>query len=131
MRYIKISAAIIITAGLAAAAIVIGIRFGSTVQLTGKPDAPVVYGVTYRLSGTAKKAVVTSGEVDVYGKPLSVNVPWQTFKQMPTGSELYLSARNDTDTGAITCEIIIAGKVIETSTHEGAFKNVACITHAP
>jgi len=131
LRYLAIGLLIIFVVGGAAAAIVIGLRLGAAAPLVPKPATPPLVNVTYRLSGTTKRAVVTSGELDTTGQPLSVDIPWQTFARVPAGSDLYFSARNDTDKGTLTCEIIVDGKVIETSTHSEAGGKVACITTLP
>lgn len=81
--------------------------------------------ITYKVGGTATKALITytipSGQEQQNG----ARVPWKRSFKAKDYSVLSLSAQNK-GTGTISCEIDVDGKVKKKSTSSGAYAVVTC-----
>ncbi len=86
-----------------------------------EPPPPVVYSVSYRVSGTATSADITyqarNGDT---AQASGVHLPWTYGKfNGSTGDFLYVSAQNTSNGGLIVCQIFLNGQVVKTSRSSG------------
>lgn len=129
MRYLWIGMAagvlLVVGAVLGVLALVVGVH-----AVASPAAAPITaHVITYRMSGTARRGIV-----DFTGEGTSrdeVPIPWESTAILHTGDELYFSVENATDTGTITCEVLVDNVVVTSSTHAGAFKRGACMGTTP
>jgi len=85
------------------------------------------YRVKYRVGGTTSKASVTYENAQGGTEQMDVSVPWQkTIGTVERGDFLYLSAQNQNDSGSITCEIWVDGKMWKHSISSGAYVIASC-----
>ena len=83
--------------------------------------------VTYQVHGTARRASLTISNTTGDSEQFTVNVPWdRRIGCMPDGSFLYVSAQNDTDSGSVSCEIVVDGVAVKTATSAGAYVIASC-----
>lgn len=83
--------------------------------------------VTYIVEGTAAKASVTYVNLSGVTEQVSeVTLPYEKTITVNFGSSLSVVAQNLTDSGMITCKILIDGKEVKTATSEGGYVVVSC-----
>lgn len=83
--------------------------------------------VAYRVTGTARRADVIYQTAT--GNTSSHNgtaIPTEVTVKLAAGAFAYVSAQNDTDSGTVTCAIVIDGKVKQTNTSSGAGAIATC-----
>jgi hypothetical protein len=83
--------------------------------------------VEYRVAGTTTEASVTIKNSTGATEQHDVTVPWKSivFYVQP-GDHLYLSAQNSEDSGTITCEIRVNGKLLERAKSSGRYVSAIC-----
>jgi hypothetical protein len=64
-------------------------------------------------------------------KPTTVTVPWTKTLQVPSGTQVYLTASNPTQTGKLTCTIKLDNDVWKTETTTAPKDGVACAGIVP
>jgi len=78
--------------------------------------------ITYKVSGTATKALVTyiaaKGGVEQIDNQA---LPWEKMILAPRGTGVSLSAQNKGDSGSVTVEIYVNDKPWKTATSTGAY----------
>jgi hypothetical protein len=97
--------------------------------------------VTYLITGTTDKAAITyrNAQGGIEQKDITQltqpngfdRIPWNmTFEAAP-GQFVSISAQNQRDKGIITCEVVVNGAQLITSTSEGAYKIASCSGSVP
>jgi hypothetical protein len=81
-------------------------------------------------SGGFANITLQAGE-DPISKPTTVTTPWTKTMQIPTGTEVYLTASNPTQTGSLTCTIILDREDWKTDTTAAPKDGVACAGIVP
>ena len=98
---------------------------GRSLPSTGRTTAS--HTVTYKISGTARGASLTytnaSGGIE---QQEAVALPWQQSFSARRGQFVSISAQNAGRSGSITCEILLDGVSVKTSTSEGAYRIASC-----
>ena len=85
------------------------------------------YRVKYKVGGTTSQASVTYQNAEGGTEQMDVRVPWEkTIGTVERGGFLYLSAQNYEDSGSITCEIWVDGRMWKHSTSSGAYVIASC-----
>lgn len=84
------------------------------------------YRVEYQVQGTARGASLTYQNAGGSSEQRDVAVPWDMDFVATPGQFLYVSAQNKGETGTITCNILLNGVVVKTSTSQGAYKIASC-----
>ena len=94
-----------------------------THKSTGLPAG--THRVTYRIGGTASRAMITyvtpSGEEQRNG----AHVPWHKTLKVKDFGMASISAQNS-GSGTITCEIDVDGKTVKRSKSSGAYAIASC-----
>ena len=94
-----------------------------TKKSTGLPAG--THRVTYRIGGTASRAMITyvtpSGEEQRNG----AHVPWHKTLKVKDFGMASISAQNS-GSGTITCEIDVDGKTVKRSKSSGAYAIASC-----
>jgi hypothetical protein len=117
---------------LLAAAVVLAAGCGSASQLQATPEAtplPVdTYPETviYRVYGDAYLADITMQVPTGTRQVANIELPAEETWLMPSGAFVYVSAQNNDESGSITCEIVVDGKVISRNTSEGGYTIASC-----
>jgi hypothetical protein len=142
-------AQITIDAGGARADVAYRIQLAGAVELAGPPPATAApaappasptapatspsvsrgeftFKVTYRVSGSAEQVSLTYRDAQGGTQQTSAKLPWQHTFDARGGSFLYVSAQNNQNWGAVTCEILIDGEPRTNSTSSGAFVIAEC-----
>jgi hypothetical protein len=83
--------------------------------------------ITYKVGGTATKALITYATPAGQEQQNGASVPWRKAFKAPDFSVLTVSAQNK-GTGTVTCEIDVDGKTKKKSTSSGAYAVVTCTT---
>ncbi|MDL1909813.1 hypothetical protein FBQ81_03830 [Chloroflexi bacterium CFX6] len=83
--------------------------------------------VEFRVEARGGVAIITldAGSASI-PKPTTVSVPWSKSLRIPSGTEVYLTASNPTQTGDLTCAILLDKKVWKTATTSAPKDGVAC-----
>lgn len=109
------------------AVIVVGIVFsalGGKVESTSRSSEP---NIQYRLNGSGDASVTMSNANGDTEQRTKVSLPWQTAPfSAKRGAFLYVSGQAGRDTAHITCEIVIDGAVVRTSTSTGPHSIASC-----
>jgi hypothetical protein len=87
---------------------------------------PPTFSITYRVTGTTGSADLTYQNAQGGTEQANVKPPWESKFTATSGATLYLSAQNQWDAGSITCEILVDGAVVQTSTSNGGYKIASC-----
>lgn len=84
---------------------------------------PTTHTVTYKVTGTATSASLTSENSGGGTEQISdAYIPWETtYYTMQTGDFVYISAQNNGEYGSVTSEIYVDGALFKTSTSSGAY----------
>jgi len=90
-------------------------------------STPVTYDVNYRVTGSASYADMTYNNADDGTEQLdNVRLPWNQRFNMQYGQFMYISAQNQSESGSVTCEILVNNKVVKKSTSSGAYVIATC-----
>jgi hypothetical protein len=83
--------------------------------------------VEFRVDASGGYAIVTldAGDASV-SKPTTVSVPWSKSLQIASRTEVYLTASNPTQTGRLTCTILLGQSTWKTDTTIAPKDGVAC-----
>lgn len=112
--------------------VVIGILVAVLVSTTDTEDIEnlglsIEGEVTYLIEGTTNKASVTYvNDLGSMEQIAEVTLPYQKIVIVKYGTPLSIVAQNLSDSGTITCKIIIDGKEVKSATSEGGFVVVSC-----
>ncbi len=88
--------------------------------------------VRFEVEASGGFAVITlqAGQV-LISKPATITVPWSKTVQLSTGTEIYLTASNPTQTGKITCRITLDGQAWKEESAVAPKSGVACAGIVP
>ena len=122
----KIALQLIFVLVLCAAVVAILVSLGLTRSREG------IRRVQFRVEASGGFANITlqAGEESI-SKPTTVTTPWSKTMQIPSGTEVYLTASNPTQTGALTCTIILDRADWKTETTSAPKDGVACAGIVP
>lgn len=99
----------------------------------GVMDAPAgSHRVEFRVEAQGGTAIITldAGNASI-SKPTTVSVPWTKSLRIASGTEVYLTAANPTQTGKITCSIFLDKTLWKTETTTAPKNGVACAGIVP
>ena len=110
----------------------IGILVSSISLLLPKKNNPTQHNLVFQVSATGGYANITlkAGSVDI-SRTTTVPVPWRRSIQVKSGSEVYLTAANPSQTGTLTCSISIDGKLAEEEHTDAPKDGTACALIVP
>jgi len=88
--------------------------------------------VQFRVEASGGVAIITfeAGNV-LISKPTTVTSPWSKTLQIPSGTAVYLTASNPTQTGKLTCTITLDKIAWKTETTSAPKDGVACAGIVP
>ena len=88
--------------------------------------------VQFRVEASGGFANITlqAGEESI-SKPTTMTTPWTKTTQISSGTEVYLTASNPTQTGTLTCRIILDRVDWKTDTTTAPKDGVACAGIVP
>lgn len=122
----KIVWQLIFVLALCAAAITILISLGVMKSPAGG------HRVQFRVEASGGFAIITlDAGKDSISTPTTLTVPWTKTIQMPSGTQVYLTASNPTQTGKLTCSIKLDNKDWKTETTTAPKDGVACAGIVP
>ena len=84
-----------------------------------------MHAVTYKIGGSASRALVTYSTPSGQEQQNGAHVPWKRSMKAKDFDVLAVSAQNS-GSGTITCEIDVDGKVVKRSKSSGAYAVVSC-----
>lgn len=89
--------------------------------------------VEFRVEASGGVAIITldAGTAASISKPTSVSVPWTKSLRIASGTEVYLTAANPTQTGKLTCSITLDKVPWKTKTTNAPKNGVACAGIVP
>lgn len=122
----KIAGQLLFVLGLCAS--VAAILFVLLAEKTSPGNPKVQFSV--EASGGFAIITLHAGEVSI-SKPTTVTVPWSKTIQVPSGTEVYLTASNPTQTGKITCRITLDKIPWKSATTNAPKDGVACAGIVP
>ena len=122
----KIALQLIFVLALCAAVVAILFSLGLTRSREG------IRRVQFRVEASGGFANITlqAGEESI-SKPTTMTTPWSKTMQIPSGTEVYLAASNPTQTGSLTCTIILDRADWKTETTSAPKDGVACAGIVP
>jgi hypothetical protein len=122
----KIVLQLIFVLALCAAAIALLISLGVMRTPAGS------HRVQFRVEASGGFAIITLDARNAsISKPTTVTVPWTKTLQIPSGTQVYLTASNPTQTGKLTCTIKLDNDVWKTETTTAPKDGVACAGIVP
>jgi hypothetical protein len=88
--------------------------------------------VGFRVEASGGYAIITleAGNASIT-KPTTVSVPWTKSLRIASGTEVYLTASNPTQTGKLTCTITLGPSVWKTQATTAPKDGVACAGIVP
>jgi hypothetical protein len=88
--------------------------------------------VEFRVEASGGYAIITldAGSALIL-KPTTVSVPWTKSLRVTSGTEVYLTASNPTQTGKLTCTIMLGQSPWKTDTTAAPKDGVACAGIVP
>ena len=88
--------------------------------------------VEFQVEASGGYAIITltAGEASI-PKPTTISVPWHKSLRIASGTEVYLTASNPTQTGKLTCKILLSHSVWKTDTTTAPKDGVACAGIVP
>lgn len=100
---------------------------GKAAAKAGEVEPKTTRSVTYKISGTAIKAMVTYSTPSGQEQQNGASVPWhKTFKvKKDTFDVLTVSAQNS-GSGTITCEIDVDGVKVKAAKSSGSYAIASC-----
>ena len=122
----KIALQLIFVLALCAAVVAILFSLGLT------PSREGIGRLQFRVEASGAFANITlqAGEESI-SKPTTMTTPWSKTMQIPSGTEVYLAASNPTQTGSLTCTIILDRADWKTETTSAPKDGVACAGIVP
>jgi hypothetical protein len=122
----KIALQVVFVLALCGAVVVILLSMG----LMRSPEGS--HRVQFRVEASGGFANITleAGEESI-SKPTTVTTPWSKTMQLPSGTEVYLTASNPTQTGSLTCTIMLDRADWKTETTAAPKDGVACAGIVP
>lgn len=88
--------------------------------------------VQFRVEASGGFAIITLDAKDAsITKPTTVTVPWIKTLRIPSGTQVYLTASNPTQTGKLTCTIKLDNDVWKSDTTTAPKDGVACAGIVP
>lgn len=122
----KIGLQILFVAALCAGAVALLLSLGMM-----KPRASS-HRVQFRVEASGGFAVITfqAGEESI-SQATTVTAPWSKTLQIASGTEVYLTASNPTQTGKLTCTITLDNEDWKTETTTAPKDGVACAGIVP
>lgn len=89
--------------------------------------------VEFRVEASGGVAIITldAGGSASISKPTTVSVPWTKSLRIASGTEVYLTASNPTQTGRVTCKISLNKTPWKSKTTEAPKDGVACAGIVP
>lgn len=122
----KLVGQLIFVLALCAVAIVILLSLGVLRSPAG------VHRIEFRVEASGGFAIITLDAKDAFiTKPTTVTVPWTKTLQIPSGTQVYLTASNPTQTGKLTCTIKLDNDVWKSDTTTAPKDGVACAGIVP
>jgi len=91
-----------------------------------------VQRLEFRVDASGGYAIITveAGSASI-SKPTTVSVPWTKSLRVASGTEVYLTASNPTQTGKLTCTIMLGESLWKTDTTAAPKDGVACAGIVP
>jgi hypothetical protein len=88
--------------------------------------------VDFRVEASGGFAIITleAGNASIT-KPTTVSVPWRKSLQIASGTEVYLTASNPTQTGKLSCTITLDKASWKSDTNTAPKDGVACAGIVP
>ncbi len=88
--------------------------------------------VEFRVEASGGYAIITltAGDAST-SKPTTVSVPWRKSLWIASGTEVYLTASNPTQTGQLTCRILLGQTTWKTDVTSAPKDGVACAGIVP
>ncbi len=89
--------------------------------------------VEFRVEASGGFAIITldAGSAASISQPTTVSVPWTKSLRVASGTEVYITASNPTQTGTITCTITLNQSPWKTDTTTAPKDGVACAGIVP
>ncbi len=89
--------------------------------------------VEFRVEASGGFAIITldAGSAASISQPTTVSVPWTKSLRVASGTEVYLTASNPTQTGTITCTITLNRSPWKVDTTTAPKDGVACAGIVP
>ncbi|MCX6079899.1 MAG: hypothetical protein NTW32_10235 [Chloroflexi bacterium] len=98
----------------------------STKPVTGKRS------VHFQVEASGGFSIITfQAGSEKISKPTTVTTPWQRSLQLPSGTQVFLTASNPTQTGALVCSISLNGQAWKKETTDAPKDGVACAGIVP
>lgn len=99
--------------------------------LAGQPEKEA-RRLEFRVEASGGYALITleAGSASIT-KPTTVTVPWTKTLQIASGTEVYLTASNPTQTGSLTCTITLDRAPWKTASTAAPKDGVACAGIVP
>lgn len=117
---------LIFVLALCAAAVALLLSLGVLKSPTGG------HRVQFRVEASGGFAIITLDAKEVsITKPTTVTAPWTKTLQIPSGTQVYLTASNPTQTGKLTCMIKLDNDVWKSDTTTAPKDGVACAGIVP
>lgn len=122
----KIALQLVFVLMLCAIVIAILISIGLTNPVSGSRS------VHFQVEASGGFAIITlqAGNVSIT-KPTTVTAPWSKTLQIPSGTEVYLTASNPTQTGKLNCSITLDKIPWKSATTSAPKDGVACAGIVP
>jgi hypothetical protein len=88
--------------------------------------------VEFRVEASGGYAIITltAGDASI-SKPTTLSVPWSKSLRITSGTEVYLTASNPTQTGNLSCTILLNQSTWKTDTTAAPKDGVACAGIVP
>jgi hypothetical protein len=88
--------------------------------------------VQFQVEASGAVAIITlqAGDVSI-SEPTTVSAPWSKTIDIPSGTEVYLTALNPTQTGQLSCSITLDNKPWKSDTTSAPKDGVACAGIVP
>ncbi len=102
----------------------------SNMGLMNKPGGDRQVQLRVEASGGYALITLQAGDVTI-SKPTTVTTPWTRTVQVPAGTTLYLTASNPTQTGKLTCKILLDKLPWKSETTTAPKDGVACAGIVP
>lgn len=122
----KIILQLILVVALCAAAVAILLSLG----LMRSPEGSRRVQFRVEAAGGFANITLQAGK-DSISKPTTVTTPWSKTVQIRSGTEVYLTASNPTQTGKLACTIILDRKDWKADTTTAPKDGVACAGIVP
>lgn len=93
---------------------------------------PTEAALVFRVEATGGYANITlQAGKEVISKTTTVTTPWEKRVIVPRGEEVYLTASNPSQTGQLSCTILLEGRVWKNERTEAPKDGVACAGIVP